>query len=34
MRIDYGRRYRAYYIQQSTVVVVLLCGGDKRTQEK
>ena len=34
MRIDYGPGYRVYYVQQGKVVVILLCGGDKRTQER
>lgn len=34
MRIDYGPGYRVYYMQQGTVVVVLLRGGDKRTQQE
>lgn len=34
MRIDYGPGYRVYYMQQSSVLVILLCGGDKRTQQK
>ncbi len=34
MRIDYGPGYRVYYMQQSSVLVLLLCGGDKRTQQK
>ncbi len=33
MRIDYGPGYRVYYMQRGPVVVVLLCGGDKRTQQ-
>ena len=32
MRIDYGPGYRVYYIQRGREVVVLLAGGDKRTQ--
>lgn len=32
MRIDYGPGYRLYYMQQGSILVVLLCGGDKRTQ--
>ncbi len=32
MRIDYGPGYRVYFKQQGTVVVILLCGGDKSTQ--
>ncbi|WP_025371485.1 type II toxin-antitoxin system RelE/ParE family toxin [Advenella mimigardefordensis] len=34
MRIDYGPGYRLYYMQRGPVVVVLLCGGDKRTQSR
>jgi putative addiction module killer protein len=34
MRIDYGPGYRVYYMQRSKVLVLLLCGGDKRTQQK
>ena len=33
MRIDYGPGYRVYYMQQRSVLVVLLCGGDKSTQK-
>lgn len=33
MRIDYGPGYRVYYLQRGAVLVVLLCGGDKRTQK-
>lgn len=33
MRIDYGPGYRVYYIKFGSVLVVLLCGGDKRTQQ-
>ncbi len=33
LRIDYGPGYRVYYLQQGAVLVVLLCGGDKRTQQ-
>jgi putative addiction module killer protein len=32
MRIDYGPGYRVYYTQRGREVVVLLAGGDKRTQ--
>jgi putative addiction module killer protein len=33
MRIDYGPGYRVYYMKSGSVLVVLLCGGDKRTQQ-
>ena len=32
MRIAYGRGYRVYYVQRGAEMVILLCGGDKRTQ--
>jgi putative addiction module killer protein len=32
MRIDYGPGYRVYYLQRGSTIVILLCGGDKRTQ--
>jgi putative addiction module killer protein len=34
MRIDYGPGYRVYYLHRGSQIVVLLCGGDKRTQDK
>jgi putative addiction module killer protein len=34
MRIDYGPGYRVYFSQRGKVVVILLCGGDKSTQNK
>ncbi len=34
MRIDYGPGYRVYYMQRGTMLIVLLCGGDKRTQQE
>lgn len=33
MRIDYGPGYRIYFMQRGPVLVVLLAGGDKRTQD-
>ncbi len=33
MRIDYGPGYRVYFVRRGEAVVVLLCGGDKRTQD-
>ena len=32
MRIDHGPGYRVYFERQGDTVVVLLAGGDKRTQ--
>lgn len=32
MRIDYGPGYRVYFTQVGRQVVILLAGGDKRTQ--
>src|ERR1700757_648373 len=34
MRIDYGPGYRIYYVRRGTQIVILLCGGDKRTQQQ
>ena len=34
LRVDYGPGYRVYYTQQGGKVVVLLAGGDKRTQAR
>jgi putative addiction module killer protein len=34
LRIDYGPGYRVYFLQRARVLIVLLCGGDKRTQER
>lgn len=33
MRIDYGPAYRVYFMQRGAIVIVLLCGGDKSTQD-
>jgi len=34
LRIDYGPGYRVYYKKHGRQVVILLAGGDKRTQSK
>jgi putative addiction module killer protein len=33
MKIDYGPGYRVYYVTRGEVMHVLLCGGDKDTQQ-
>jgi putative addiction module killer protein len=34
LRIDYGPGYRVYFVQHGQALVILLAGGDKRTQDK
>jgi putative addiction module killer protein len=34
MRINYGPGYRLYFVSRGTTVVILLCGGDKRSQDR
>ena len=34
LRIDYGPGYRVYFKKQGRAIVVLLAGGDKRTQSR
>jgi putative addiction module killer protein len=34
MRIDYGPGYRIYFVQRGAALIVLLAGGDKRTQRQ
>ena len=34
LRIDYGPGYRVYYTQRGRSAVILLAGGEKRTQDK
>ena len=34
LRVDYGPGYRVYFVQRGASLVILLAGGDKRTQER
>jgi putative addiction module killer protein len=34
LRIDYGPGYRVYFVHRGPDIVVLLCGGDKSTQDR
>ena len=34
MRIDYGPGYRVYFIARGALMIVLLCGGDKGSQDR
>lgn len=34
LRVDWGAGYRVYYAMVERCVVLLLCGGDKRTQRR
>jgi putative addiction module killer protein len=34
LRVDYGPGYRVYILRHGDTVVVLLCGGDKRSQKR
>lgn len=34
LRLDFGPGYRVYFGQNGRVLIILLCGGDKRTQTR
>jgi putative addiction module killer protein len=34
LRVDYGPGYRVYFQRRGNTIALLLCGGDKRTQDR
>lgn len=34
LRVDYGVGYRVYFVRRGRVLIILLCGGDKRWQHR
>ena len=34
LRVDHGPGYRVYFLRQGSILVILLCGGDKSTQSR
>ena len=34
LRIDHGPGYRVYYTRRGRLLILLLCGGDKSTQDR
>lgn len=34
LKIDFGPGYRVYFTERAGELIILLCGGDKKTQEK
>lgn len=33
LKVDFGAGYRVYYLRDGQAIVVLLCGGDKGSQQ-
>jgi putative addiction module killer protein len=34
LRVDYGPGYRVYFVRRGEIVILLLCGGDKGSQDR
>jgi putative addiction module killer protein len=34
LRIHFGPGYRVYFVQRGNILIILLCGGNKKTQSK
>lgn len=34
LKIDYGPGYRVYYLRRGSLLIILLCGGDKSSQSR
>ncbi len=34
LRVDYGPGYRLYFCRRGEGIILLLCGGDKSTQDR
>ena len=34
LRLQFGSGYRIYFTEMNDIVVILLCGGDKKSQKK